>query len=117
VDVRGAHCLCVVRALSAHGSVIAADAAATSDGKLACSVLRIGGGTAESSTSGAVCTEDGHGRWGGYGAMGEQLQGVLRIAGDGACRVCIAQQPRFVAETGVGAEEAGAGCREAMKVA
>ncbi|KAJ7863506.1 hypothetical protein B0H14DRAFT_2574887 [Mycena olivaceomarginata] len=98
---RGAHCLRVVRALPARGSVIAADVAGAGDGKLARGVLRIDGGSAESSASGAVW----HGGW---------TWEAGRVWGDGGTA---AARPRLVAETGVGAEEAGAGRGEATKAA
>jgi hypothetical protein len=97
VEARGANWLRVVRALPARGSVIAADVAGAGDGTLARGVLRIGGGAAESSTS-RYGTEDGH----GYGAMGGQLQRVLRIAGGGARRVRVAQQAEVCSGDGRG---------------
>ncbi|KAJ7846833.1 hypothetical protein B0H14DRAFT_3138632 [Mycena olivaceomarginata] len=89
VEARGAHCLRVVRALPARGSVIAADVAGAGDGTLARSVLRIGGAARFERRTVRRWTCGG-GRGGdnrGAGDGERLLPRVLHTQGGGACRV------------------------------
>ncbi|KAJ7865117.1 hypothetical protein B0H14DRAFT_3133466 [Mycena olivaceomarginata] len=103
VEAWGAHCLRFVGPLLAPSRVITANAAGAGDGKWA-AVRR------SRQRAWQYGADDGRGKRGGYGAIGGQLQLMLRTRGIVPLVFAVRGRPRFGADGGVGAED-GRGAR------